>query len=426
METDSLHYHESGRVYCRAIRTEDDNAILREAGMWYRVNQAIAVTSLWLVILCRAVRGRSLNSPRQVETTGKRVLSLLRRFPPEQAAEILCNIAEGGDEALSAYLWQKRLHVDPLPKRALYSATRLFPKPDQFDLAELLLWRGVRLYPDDAQLWSVLLQQNLRHVLYSFALDEWNRAFYRFKRSIAEVPEELRTHGLIRSYYVFESDDCAKLLPAWRHIHSLWFYKDMNGARLWLERWWLTLSNRAEVPQVVVRSVAWAMLGLGMFAAVSNDPYIARICPDISHVGRWFLERRPVSLRDWLHGEPSPPLIYTIWTQALLNGRVPLKLIYWAWMNLPKGDYHDVVFRCLHAASLPVARRRVRETLQAYLSSDEQWFSLPRLHFLCVAAMLLGWQQEYGVLRTLIEQFGIEYAAKADIDTFRKTHASQR
>jgi hypothetical protein len=24
--------------------------------------------------------------------------------------------------------------------------------------------------------------------LYSFALDEWNRAFYRFKRSIAEVP----------------------------------------------------------------------------------------------------------------------------------------------------------------------------------------------------------------------------------------------
>jgi len=40
--------------------------------------------------------------------------------------------------------------------------------------------------------------------------------------------------------------------------------------------------------------------------------------------------------------------------------------------------------------------------------------------------MLLGWQQEYGVLRTLIEQFGIEYAAKADIDTFRKTHASQR
>jgi hypothetical protein len=367
-----------------------------------------------------------LNSPRQVETTGKRVLSLLRRFPPEQAAEILCNIAEGGDEALSAYLWQKRLHVDPLPKRALYSATRLFPKPDQFDLAELLLWRGVRLYPDDAQLWSVLLQQNLRHVLYSFALDEWNRAFYRFKRSIAEVPEELRTHGLIRSYYVFESDDGAKLLPAWRHIHSLWFYKDMNGARLWLERWWLTLSNRAEVPQVVVRSVAWAMLGLGMFAAVSNDPYIARICPDISHVGRWFLERRPVSLRDWLHGEPSPPLIYTIWTQALLNGRVPLKLIYWAWMNLPKGDYHDVVFRCLHAASLPVARRRVRETLQAYLSSDEQWFSLPRLHFLCVAAMLLGWQQEYGVLRTLIEQFGIEYAAKADIDTFRKTHASQR
>lgn len=383
--------------------------------MWRQLCNSVISALRWLFILYHLLWRRGSQHKQHIIYAEDRLIKLLRRLSPEQSAENFAFIVQIADASLAPYIAQKILSAYSLPRDAILSIANTLENADEIDLAEMFLWRGVRLYENDTEMWLRLFRCSFRHVLVSFAHEEWTRAYHRFRRVATEAPFVLRSFEPISAYYLFDGQEGKNLLLAWRMINHLWFYGHMEEARNQLSQWWSLLRSHANLPEQMVRSVTWSMLGLGMFATVASDEHIERMCPAYVEVARWFLEREPLSISA-RRGEQTSLFIYTLWVQALTAGQVKPMYLYWIWRHLGRRDYRDLVFQCLLAASLRKTRSRIRNQLRQRLRDPMWGLFLPYQHFLCVAAIRLGWREEALEVRTCIEQFGVQYAAKADLD----------
>lgn len=383
--------------------------------MWRWLYKGVTSALLWFLILRYTLWRKDSRGGQHTVHAGDRLVRVLRRLSPEQFPHVLPFILQVVPTSLASYIARKTLSIYSPPKEALLSIADTLENADEFDLAEMFLWRGARVFENDTEMWFRLFLCSFRHVWVSLSPDEWTRAYYRFKRVATEAPSVLREDERVGAYYLFDGADGKNLLLAWRFIDYLWLYGHLEEARSQLSYWWSLLRQHANVPEQMVRSVAWSMLGLGMFATVASDAHMERTCAAYVDVARWFLNREPLSMPA-REGEWTSLSIYTLWAQALTAGHVKPSSFYWMWRRLSRRDYRDLVYQCLFAASLPVARSKVREKLRRRLRDPMWGVFLPYLHFLCVAAIRLGWREEALDIRMRIEQFGVPYAAKADLD----------
>lgn len=383
--------------------------------MWHWLDKKVTSAWFWLLILRDALGRKERQHRGYTIPFGDRLFKMVRRLSPDRFPHFLPFVLQVVDPPLASYLVQKTLSVYPPPREAVLSMAGTLENADELDLAEMLLWRGVRLFENDGEIWFRLFRCSLRHVLVSLALEEWTRAYHRFRRVAAEAPSVLREEDRIGVYYLFDGADGMKRLLAWRRVNQLWFYGQMEEARNELVRWWSSLGEHTRLPEQMVRHVAGYMLGLGLFATVVSDSHMERTCPHDVAVARWFLHREPLSVPA-REDEWTSLLVYTHWVQGLTAGRVKPGRLYWARRLLGRCDCRDLVCQCLLATILPMVRRRVRRRLQQRLRDPLWGWFLPYLHFLCVAAIRLGWRAEALEIRTRIEEFGVSYAAKADLD----------
>ncbi|GIV20541.1 MAG: hypothetical protein KatS3mg023_2292 [Armatimonadota bacterium] len=386
--------------------------------MWQRVRSIVTRQILWAHVLSLVTGRRSRQRellPRWVDHVAK----LAQQLPPEEACNEVCRTFW----VLPAHAMVSLVrHVEPLcvqDKRNLLLMAENLAFHGEYDEAQLLLWRGIRLHETDSAVWECALRISLEHLLRSASYEEWQRSFHRYKYLVAHVPHHLQAHPAIVPYLTFgaEGEEREKNLSTvppfcvW-----LWQRGELSEARQRMHQWWGELRLRENVPEPAARVAVWYMLGLGLFGEIASDERFQQLYPN------------DVRLASWFNGSPLPRsqegsggnmmTWLALWSQYLMEFRRPPIALVWRACMAAHHDSEIFLTGVLSVATYGLRRQAWRKHFtHRFERSRVAWF-LPYLHFLCVATARLQWQPETREIWKRIQSFEVDYARKEELRHF--------
>jgi hypothetical protein len=341
---------------------------------------------------------------------------LLRRLPVEEACQQIDEMFYGVPEHAVAPLARQLADLIVQDRETLLNVAKWLASYGQFDEAQTLLWRGVRLYEADTDVWKCAFDISLQCLLYSTPFPEWQRAYMRYQYIAANTPPDIRRHAPIAPYLLFSQEE-AKHLSEIAGV-CLWFWQAgiIDKAREWMRVWWEELQKQSAVPDVALRVAVWYMLGLGMFAETAADSLVEQRCPDRSLVAKWF---NGLPLPHPVQGSGADALLMFIqWSQYLMELRRPPLSLVWRSLLAAHGAAEAFVHSMLLVATYGVRKERHRQTfLPRFERSQVGWF-LPYLHLLCIATARLGWEAETRLVWQRIGTFDAGYPRKEELLRF--------
>lgn len=346
----------------------------------------------------------------------KRVADLLNRLPPEQACREISTIFVGVPAHAAGSLARRVADLIVQDKETLLYVADFLSYHEQVDEAQTLVWRGIRLYETDTDVWESAFKISLRSVLYSAPFPEWRRAYVRYKYLVANAPPQIRDHPSIAPYLLFSGEKTRHLseLPA---ICLLFWQSGMvERAREWLGRWWNALRTQNVVPDAALRVAVWYMLGLGMFAEAATDSLAREPLTDLVVIAKWF-DGSPLPHPE--KGSKAHALhMFIRWSEYLMERRRPPLSTVWRSLWLAQGQDQVFVSQMLLTATFGLHKHRRRRNFMCRLErSRVEWF-LPYLHLLCIATARLGWGAETRFLWQRISAFDVAYPRKEELHRF--------
>lgn len=290
----------------------------------------------------------------------------------------------------------------------------------EYEDAQSLLWRGIRLYGEDIDVWEHALRISLERLLSRASFVEWQQSYHRFKYIVAEIPPDAKQHPTIRHYLLFATEQGRHLCEDLSFYLWLWQKGRVDDARNGLRLWWTELQSQSSFPETAARLTIWYMFGLGMFAEVANDPSAQRLTPNIAAVANWFNGAHlPASPRGY---RPDLLWLLTQWAQHLTEARYPPIGIVWRSLLTARRYNETFITHMLLAATFGFGRVTLRQHFARYWeAAGLEWF-LPYLHFLCVAFARLRWEAEAQKIWRLMDLMNVEYARKEELRKFLRRH----
>lgn len=376
--------------------------------MWRGIYHTVVGWRILITALPYVLSGRRTQAD-NLSRLKSRVLRLFRLLPTEIAAEELASFMQVVSPSYGVWLVQWGIDILVHKREALLTVANALQGWGEYDLAETILWRGVRLFEADREVWDTALGCSLTHILYSFGDVERQRAWYRFNYLLDALPEPLREEQPLSAYFVFTGEQGRELLDAQQFVMWLWWMGRAEEARHALSLLWHRLSGYVSVPECVSRWAGWTMLGLGLFEMMAQQPVIQNLYPAWIQVANWF------------GGMPLPPwggyntlFLLTKWAQDLVEGRRTTSVIWRALLSMSTPDEKQVFYTML-AASFGIGRAAARRRLERWLGSSGEWMFLPYLHLLCLAATRLRWEPLAWELWRRIDQFDVDYPRKTEL-----------
>lgn len=376
--------------------------------MWRGIYHTVVGWRILITALPYVLSGRRTQAD-NLSRLKSRVLRLFRLLPTEIAAEELASFMQVVSPSYGVWLVQWGIDILVHKREALLTVANALQGWGEYDLAETILWRGVRLFEADREVWDTALGCSLTHILYSFGDVERQRAWYRFNYLLDALPEPLREEQPLSAYFVFTGEQGRELLDVQQFAMWLWWMGRAEEARHALSLLWHRLSGYVSVPECVSRWAGWSMLGLGLFEMMAQQPVIQNLYPAWIQVANWF------------SGMPLPPwggyntlFLLTKWAQDLVEGRRTTGVIWRALLSMSTPDEKRVFYTML-AASVGIGRAAARRRLERWLGSSGEWMFLPYLHLLCLAATRLRWEPLAWELWRRIDQFDVDYPRKTEL-----------
>ncbi|MCS6830021.1 MAG: hypothetical protein NZ749_05180 [bacterium] len=297
-------------------------------------------------------------------------------------------------------------------KEVLLSVARTLAFYGEYEEAQVLLWRGVRLYGEDRDVWEHALRTSLERLLSCASFVEWQQAYYRLQYIAAGVPLDIRHHPDVTPYLLFCSEEGRRLSEELSFCLWLWQRGKVNEARDRLRLWWTEIQSQDNFPETAARLVAWYMLGLGMFAEIAHVPSGPHLTSNTVAVASWFngspLPRLPQDLK------PDLLVLLTQWSQYLTRCQHPPVAVVWRSLLSARRNSETFVAHVLFAATFGFRGARLRQDFARFVKEFGIERCLPYLHFLCVAAARLRWEQEAQEIWWCINRMGVEYARKGE------------
>lgn len=390
--------------------------------MWRSIRHTVLGWLLRANVLTVVVRPRSPVRSEHLLQLKRKVLHLCRLLPVETAAQELCRIIPLVPSDLGVPLAQWAADTVVKSREALLTVARALNGWGKFDQAEAMLWRGIRLYEDDKNIWDTALHCTLRHVLYSASYVEWQRARHRLSYLLEAVPASLREEPPISSYFVFDSEQGADLLDKQLFVMWLWGSQKMEKAREALSLFWNELPENLLLPDGVVGWVGWSMLGLGLFDLLEQSVVIQKVYPTWTQVASWYRGQplaTPSGIARW-----DALLMLSKWAQDLLRRKRPSPIHMWQTLLASNTPNEQLVSAAMLAATLGLKRDTLRQRVEHWLSTSPGNLFLPYLHLLCVSAARLRWKPLTQQLWGRISLFGVDYARRADLHRYIQTDIS--
>lgn len=378
--------------------------------MWQRIHHAVVGWLLLLCVLPFAVRRRDRIHQQGLCGLRRRIFRLSQLIPVEKAARELAEIVEIAPLHLATLLPQWTGNIIVQDRKALLTVARTLNSWGEFDQAEMLLWRGIRLYGQDRDIWDESLSCALRHLFYSASYAEWQRARHRFDYLLDAVSVPLKDE--FPGYLMFGGEQGVVLLDVQQHIMRLWQKQNLREARYALSLWWDRLSAHPSIPDCVIGWAGWSMLGLGLFDTLAQSAAIQKQYPAWIQVSKWF------------GGEPLPPssgpccrnalLLLTRCAQDILEHRRTPAVIWRAWLASRQPDEVQL-FYAMFAAAVGLRGDAVRQRMEHWLDSSGGALFLPYLHLLCVAAARMRWELLTRKLWERINLFDVDYPRRGEL-----------
>lgn len=293
----------------------------------------------------------------------------------------------------------------------------------EYDEAQTLLWRGVRLYEKDNDVWECALRISLERLLSCVSFVEQQQAYHRFKYLTANIPSDTRQHPTIAPYLTFGLEEGRYLSEALSFCLWLWQRGKVGDAREGLRLWWTKLQSQGNVPELALRLAVWYMVGLGMFDEIVHDPSVQHLPPDIVAVVNWFLGS---PLPHYPKGStPHLLLLLAQWSQCLTSSRRPPVAVMWRLLLTARRRSETFIIHVLLAATLGVRHVALRQRFISLFAQSGLERFLPYLHFLCIATARLRWEAETREIWLRINQMDVEYARREDLREFLSKNLPQ-
>lgn len=385
--------------------------------MWQRVRNMVVRQALWASVLSFVLRSRQ----RQRSVLCRwidRVTQLAQMLPADVACEEVCRTFWVVPAHAIAPLARRVAHLCVRTKRSLLLVAQTLAFYGEYDEAQLLLWRGIRLHETDKDVWECALRVSLERLLGSASYGEWQQSFQRYNYLAANIPQPIKSDPAITPYLTFSTEE-----PEGEYLSTipsicvwLWQKGEISEAQERMRQWWTAVRGRAAVPEPAARAAVWYMLGLGMFEQILSDDMLGQLYPNDALLVRWFEGAFLPRSAGGSRGNNLTRL--ALWSQYLVESRRPPVAVVWhSWMAARR-DSELFLNYTLLAATYGLHRRAWHKRFASrFESSRAAWF-LPYLHFLCVATAQLGWEPETRQIWQRIQCFQVDYARKQELHQF--------
>lgn len=385
--------------------------------MWEYARNMVVRQLFWASVLSFVLRSKHRQKAvmlRWIDSVAK----LAQLLPAQAACEEVCRAFWVIPAYVIAPLTRRVAHLCVQDKRNLLLLAQTLPFYGEYEEAQILLWRGIRLYETDRDVWECALRVSLERLLFSVSYSDWEQSFHRYNYLVAQIPSDIKSDPTITPYLMFSAEEekgeylsATPPLCVW-----LWQSEEISGARERMNQWWSLLRERSDIPEPAARIALWYMLGLGMFEEIVSDKTLKQLSP------------KDVLLAGWFNGSALPPSCrgsegnyltwFAFWCEYLMESRRPPIAVVWrSWMAARRESELFLNYVLLAATYGLHRRARHERFFSSFERSRARWF-LPYLHFLCVATARLLWEPETREIWRRIQCFQVDYARKEDLRQF--------
>jgi hypothetical protein len=380
--------------------------------MWKRIFYTVAswllVVNLWLYV---AVTRRKPDS-RRVRHLAKRIRQLSLSLPRGKGAEILADCLTVSPSRLDAPLFFLSQDILVENKDALRSSAMALARVGEYELAEALLWRGIRLYEADKEMWDSALYCTLTDLLYRTSPNERLRLYHRLVYLLAQIPEDIRRQPSIAAYFIFQEKVGTDLLKAQHAAVCAWGEERITDVRRIVPIVWQVARAYSPLPDPFVAWAAWAMLGVGLFDMLVQDSLIKQLYPEWVQVAEWFLGAPLPSASARHHRDALLALLQCV--QDFQQRRCTIAEL-WHTFLAARTPTEKMIASAMFSATILLGRDKQQRRIEHWLNRVGERMALPYAHMLCVLAVRLRWEPLTQELWRLINLFSVEYPRKTEL-----------
>jgi len=380
--------------------------------MWKRIFYIVAswllVVNLWLYVAVTRWKPDS----RRVRHLAKRIRQLSLSLPRGTGAGILADCLTFSPSRLDAPLLFLAQDILVENKDALRASAMALAHAGEFELAEALLWRGIRLYEADKDVWDSALYCTLTDLLCRTSPIERQRLYHRLVYLLDQVPENIRRQTSIAAYLIFREKPGTDLLRVQHATVCAWGEERIADVRRMVSVLWPAACAYSPLPDPFVAWAAWAMLGVGLFDMLVQDSLIKQLYPEWVQVAEWFLGAPLPSASARHHRDALLALLQCV--QDFQQRRCTIAEL-WRTFLAARTPTEQMIASTMFSATILLGRDKQQRRVQHWLNMAGERMALPYVHMLCIVAARLRWERLTQESWRLINLFNVEYPRKTEL-----------